>query len=194
MRLLAVVVVVIGLSLVAATPSAASCAPPVPLVDRASAAVAVVHGTVIAAGGGTLTVRLDRVFKGDAATPVRVFVGPSRGVGATSVDYTAEPGSDQMLYLIRGADGELETNACFGNHAGPATGEELAQFGPGTAPTAGSPEILVRLTGNHPLSVAELAPLSAGLALLVVGATGAVILRRRRRVSVREAGRSTTES
>lgn len=181
MRLLAVVLVVIVLTLVRATPSAASCAPPVPLADRAALAVAVIHGTVAAAGGGTLTLRVDRVFKGDAATPIRVFVGPARGVGATSVDYTAGSGTDQMLYLMRGLDGELETNSCIGNHAGPATGEELAYFGAGTAPTAGSPEILVRLIGNYPFSVADLAPLWVGLTIVLMGAGGAVILLRRRR-------------
>jgi hypothetical protein len=179
MRLLAVLVVAIILTVARGTPSAASCAPPVPLADRGALAVAVIHGTVASVGGGALTLRVDRVFKGVAATPLRVFVGPARGVGATSVDYTAASGTDQMLYLITGLDGELETNACIGNHSGPATAEELAYFGAGVAPTAGSLEILVQLTGNHPPSVADFAAW-AGLALVLIGA-GAVIVARRRK-------------
>jgi hypothetical protein len=181
MRLLAVLLIAIVLTLARATPSVASCAPPVPLADQAARAVAVIHGTVAAVGGGTLTLRVDRVFKGEAATPTRVYVGPARGVGATSVDYTVASGSDQMLYLIRGTDGELETNACIGSHSGPPTGDELAYFGVGTAPTAGSPEILVQLTGNHPLSVTDLAALWVAVALVLVGASSALIVLRRRR-------------
>jgi len=169
MRVLTVALMAIVLTLVRAMPSAASCAPPVPFADRAALAVAVIHGTVVAVGGGTLTVRIDRVFKGDAPTPVRVFVGPGRGAGATSVDYAAGAGTEQMLYLIRGLDGELETNACIGDHTGPATGEELAYFGPGATPTAGSPDLPM-----------QLAPLWAALALVVLGAIGALILRGRR--------------
>jgi len=146
MRVLAVLLIAIVLTLVRATPGATSCRPPLPLPEQAALAMAVIHGTVADASGGALTVRVDRVFKGDAATPIRVFVGPGRGVGATSVDYAAASGSEQMLYLIHGTDGELETNACIGSHPGPATAEELAYFGAGTAPTAGSPEILVRPT------------------------------------------------
>jgi hypothetical protein len=127
-----------SLMLGGAVPAAASCAPPASVADNAARAVAVVYGTVTATGGGSLTMRVDRVLKGDIRTPVQVFVGPARG-GAfaptvTSVDYSATVGSDQVLYLIRGTDGELETNACIGSHPGRPDARESAFFGPGTVP------------------------------------------------------------
>jgi len=137
MRLLATLLFAAALTLVTGTLATASCRPPVPLADQAAAAVSVIHGTVTAVGGGALTVRVDRVLKGEATTASRVFVGPGRGGAATSVDYTAGPGSEQVLYLTRSTDGELETNACLGNHAGPVTNAELAHFGAGRAPAAG---------------------------------------------------------
>jgi hypothetical protein len=137
MRTFAGALVAIALAGLLATPAAASCRPPVSVAENAT--VAVVHGTVTDTNGGALTMRVDRIFKGQVGVGIRVFVGPGRtGVAATSVDYLAQAGSDHIFYLIRGADGQLETNACIGNHPGPANSDEIAYFGAGTTPSAAS--------------------------------------------------------
>jgi hypothetical protein len=119
----------------------ASCAPPASVAENGSRAVAVVYGTVTVTGPGSVTIRVDRVLKGSVASPLTVFVGPGRGgTGgvsvATSVDYRAETGTDHVLYVIRGEDGQLETNACIGSHSGAPTSEENAHFAGGSGPSA----------------------------------------------------------
>jgi len=171
MRSLAGALAAIALAFVLAMPAAASCAPPISVAENATRATAVVHGTVTDANGGALTVRVDRVFKGQAAVGIRVFVGPARaGVAATSVGYLARPGSDHVLYLIRGADGQLETNACIGSHAGPANNDELAYFGAGTEPSAGSsgPDVAIPSLEISPIWSAIVVAGAAGVASLVL--------------------------
>jgi hypothetical protein len=151
-----------------ASPAAASCAPPVTVAENAARAVAVVYGTVTASSGSALTIRIDRVLKGDIQTPARVFVGPARGGGlapvVTSVDYPATVGSDHVLYVVRGSDGELETNACVGSHAGRPNDNETAFFGAGTAPAAQPDATPAGLTAAVALAALAL----AALALLFV--------------------------
>ena len=133
------------LTFVFATPAAASCAPPAPIAENAARAVAVVYGAVTGAESGAVILRVDKVLKGQVATPLRVFLGPSRGGGAgpvaiTSVDYgPAQVGSDHVLYVVRGSDGQLETNACIGSHAGPPDSGEVTYFGAGTSAASPAP-------------------------------------------------------
>ena len=82
------------------------------------------YGTVTDVSAGAVTLRVDRVLKGQVGRSVRVF----GTVGFTSIDYRAELGSDHVLYLVRRADGELETNACIGSHAGPPDATEVTFF------------------------------------------------------------------
>lgn len=162
-------------------PAAASCAPPAPVADNAARAVAVVHGTVTRVGDGSLTLRVDRVLKGSVGGTVVVFVGPGRGGAggtsvATSVDYAAAVGSDHVLYLIRGDDGALETNACIGSHAGPPNAAETALFGAGTSPGPATGTALPETAGGtpspgpiEPIWPALVVLVGAGLAALVAG-------------------------
>jgi len=178
MRTLATVAAIV-LALVLATPAEASCRPPVSVAENATGAIAVVHGTVTEASGGALTLRVDRVFKGQVGVGIRVFAGPGRvGVAATSVDYLAQAGSDHVLYLIRGADGQLETNACLGSHAGRANADEVAYFGAGTAPSAGSSPDPVGgpVLAMPPVEISTLWP-----PILLAGAAGVTFLVLRRR-------------
>lgn len=145
MRLLLGMLAAVAVAFLLALPAAASCAQPATVAENVARAVVVVYGTVTEGGGGALTFRVDRTLKGQVGGTVRVFVGPGRGGGggtavATSVDYpdigrSAGVGSDHVLYLIRGGDGQLETNACIGSHAGPLDAAELAFFGAGTTPS-----------------------------------------------------------
>jgi hypothetical protein len=136
MRAFLAILLVMWLTLGGTSPAASSCAAPATIADNAARAAVVVYGTVTGVGAGAITVRVDRVLKGDARTPLRVFVGPGRGGAftpvATSVDYAAAVGTDHVLYVVRGTDGELETNACGGSHAGPPDDKERAFFGVGT--------------------------------------------------------------
>jgi hypothetical protein len=143
-RALVALLSVLAVPILFLTPAAASCAPPTPVADNAARAVAVVHGTVTDVGPGSLTLRVDRVLKGSVGGTIVAFVGPGRGGAggtavATSVDYAATVGTEHVLYIIRGDDGQLETNACIGSHAGPPNAEETAHFGAGTTPDPAIP-------------------------------------------------------
>jgi hypothetical protein len=196
MRVLVAVLVAVALTLAVARPVAASCAPPAPLADNAGRAVVVVYGSVTSVENGALTLRVDRVLKGPVDAMLRVFVGPGRraaGVGGfTSVDYPdmstkVQVGSDHVLYLYRGWDGALETNACIGSHAGPPTADEVAHFGAGTSPggsTTPAPTPAPATVPEAPEPVAQISAILPLLILVVVGlliAAGAttVVLRRR---------------
>jgi hypothetical protein len=154
-------------------------------------AVAVVYGTVRESGGGALTLRVDRALKGQVGAAVRVFVGPGRGgtagtATATSIDYpdlggAARVGSDHVLYLVRGADGQLETSACIGSHAGPPNTAELALFGTGTAPTVGPATPAPAAFPDLVPPSADVAPLWLAFAVAIAGV--ALIVIRRRRVA-----------
>lgn len=126
------------LLLAAAQPAAASCAPPAAVSENASRAEAVVYGTVASGDRSRVTVRVERVLKGTVGSTVAAYLGPTRGGGASSIDYTAPVGSDHVMYLVRASDGQLETNACNGSHAGAPTAEESAHFGAGTTPSGTS--------------------------------------------------------
>lgn len=138
MRPLLAMLVAVALLAAFASPAAASCAPPAPVAENADRAVAVVYGTVTSGDSSRVTVRVDRVLKGSVGSTVTTYLGPTRGGGASSIDYTAGVGTDHVLYLVRGEDGQLETNACIGSHAGPPTAEENAHFGAGSAPSGTS--------------------------------------------------------
>lgn len=142
--------VVLGLSAVLAllllrvSPATASCAPPASVFENAERAVAVLYGSVTGQGQGSVTVRVDLALKSSVTSPVIFFMGPGRtdtgGAVFTSVDYEAKLGSDHVFYLIRGADGQLETNACIGSHAGRPTPAESAYFAPAASPEASAPD------------------------------------------------------
>lgn len=189
------------LALLALTPSPAdaSCAPPAPLAENAARAVAVVYGRVTAEGSGSVTLRIDRVLKGTVTSPLTVFLGPTRPspggpMSFTSVDYRAERGTDHVLYLIRGADGQVETNACIGSHAGPPTDEESAFYGAAVSPAAGTQAPQSQVT-PAPQAATE-APIAPGAApafvgsawqaLLALALLGAVLLFIGRRVLLRK--------
>lgn len=188
------------LALILAAPAAASCALPAPVAENAARAVAVVYGTVIGTEPGAFTIRVDKVLKGEAASPLRLFVGPGRSSGSgqvvfTSVDYRAAPvGSDHVLYVVRGADGQLETNACIGSHAGRPDGIEAAFFGAGTAPGTAQPQGTLpagaatappEAPGDAP--VVALDPVPVLLILMGVGATAvAMFVLLARRISIAE--------
>jgi hypothetical protein len=168
---------VVAMALAQATPVAASCAPPASIADNAARASAVVHGTVTDTGQGAFTLGIDQVFKGQVGTPLRIFVGPSRGAALTSVDYSAASGSNHMLYLIRGTDGELETNACIGSHPGPVTPDELAYFRVAISPAPASPDVLRVVVNGHPPSALEIVAVPAAIVLVL--SLSVLILRRR---------------
>lgn len=141
MRTIAAILASLLVLLAGGRPSVASCAPPATVADNAARAEAVVYGAVINEEQGSVTIRVDKVLKGSVPQTLSVFVGPGRPSGAgqgvfTSVDYEAKLGSDHVFYLIRGADGQLETNACIGSHAGRPTHAESAYFAPAASPEA----------------------------------------------------------
>lgn len=184
MRPLLALCLTIAIGLLLATPAVASCAPAAPMSERAARAAAVVYGAVTATDAASLTLRIDRSLKGQLAGSVRIFVGPGRGGAsgtavATSVDYRVAVGSDQVLYVIRGDDGALETNACIGSHSGPPDAEEIAFFGAATSvgPAGPSGGILAGET-SQPSVVSAL--LAGGLvAALMTGTLATVLLKRR---------------
>jgi hypothetical protein len=185
MRVLVGILASLSMLIAYARPAAASCAAPGSLAENASRATAVIYGTVTSAGNGSITLRVDRVLKGTAGPTALVFLGPGRGgtggaVAVTSVDYAAAVSTDHLLYLIRGADGQLETNACIGSHPGQPTPDEAAFFGAGIAPVA-SPEAPPQ-TAPSATFVRIVWP---WLVALLVGA-GALWVVLRRRSSIRE--------
>jgi hypothetical protein len=192
MRRLVGTLVVAALTLLHASPAAASCAPPASVTENAGRAVAVVYGTVTESGGGALTLRVDRALKGQVGATVRVFAGPGRGgvagtAVATSIDYPslggpAQVGSNHVLYVVRGADGQFETNACIGSHSGPPDATELAFFGTGRAPDAAPPAPATNPDAVPPS--AAFVPLWLALALaLALAIFGVAVVLRRRRVA-----------
>lgn len=141
-RLAGLLVTLAAVALAFARPAVASCAPPAPVAENTARAAVVVHGTVTSASGGAITLRVDRVLKGSAGAILTVYAGPQRGGSggtavATSVDYSAEVSTDHVIYAVRAEDGQLETNACIGSHAGAPTAEEAAFFGAGASPFPG---------------------------------------------------------
>lgn len=193
MRLLIGVSAILALLLSLASPAAALCRPPAPLAENAARAVAVVYGTVTRAGGGAVTLRIDRVLKGNAGGALVVFVGPGRGgAGGTAVmtsnDYRAAVGSDHVLYLIRGDDDQLETNACIGSHAGSPTAAEVAYFsgsaspeprsspGPGTGSGTPPPETVP----DAPTAAARVDLIGPALFAILVGTVLVFVVGKRR--------------
>lgn len=184
MRLISAALLVIALSLLVTSPAAASCASPATVAENAGRATAVVYGTITDAGGGAVTLRVDRVLKGQVGATVRAFVGPGRGGGggtaiATSIDYAAGVGSDHVLYLMRAADGQLETNACNGSHGGPPNAAELAYFGAGTSPGGGSTTSAPVTVPETPVPAAQLLLTSSLFLLAILGGKAIILLRRR---------------
>ncbi len=118
------------LLVVFSSPAAASCAPRASAAENGARAEVVVYGTATDVSGGAVTLSVDRVLKGQVGSSVRVFYGPGRGgFGGTSIDYSPDLGSDHVLYIGRGADGQLETNVCIGSHPGPPDASEVTFFG-----------------------------------------------------------------
>lgn len=190
-RLIAVIAVAVSL-LVFSSPAAASCFVRASTPENAARAAAVVYGTVTDASAGALTLRVDRVLKGQIGSSVRVFVGPGReGVGGTavmtSVDYPnlgarAEVGSDHVLYIVLGADGQLETSACIGSHPGPPDASEVTFFGLATAsatPPATSTPVVEPVVPAPAVMAPAMWPLLI-LEIIAVGLATLLILRRRR--------------
>jgi hypothetical protein len=183
--LVALLLAFVGVALIA-SPAAASCAPPAPVAENAGRAVAVVYGTVTASERGAITLRVDRALKGQLDSPVRVLLGPSRvsipGIAvATSIDYRATVGSDHVLYLIRGSDGQLETNACIGSHPGPPDAAELTFFTSSTSTATSSPAPGTVTAADHGRRVDDIVVRHLVANLLtwlgpVVGLLGVVIL------------------
>jgi hypothetical protein len=179
---------------VGASPAAAKCVRAT-VAENAARAVAVVYGTVTASGQGALTMRVDRVLQGQVGGETKVFVGPGRvgvpgAAAATSVDYpgmssAAAVGSDHVLYLVRGGDGQLETSACTGSHSGPPDADELAFFataGPsGTpqAPASAAPATPVVVHGDPSTLNVPISAIWPLLVLLLLAGAMLLVLRRR---------------
>lgn len=176
-RLIAVIAVAVRL-LVFSSPAAASCATLAPTPANAARAEAVVYGTVTDVSAGAVTLRVDRVLKGQVDRSVRVF----GTAGFTSIDYRAELGTDHVLYMVRRADGQLETNACIGSHAGPPDATEVTFFGlsssSGAPPATATP--VVESVVPAPSVIAPAIWVALILAIIVIGFATLSIVRRRR--------------
>lgn len=146
MGLLAMLALITG-SLALGMVADASCALPEPLPQRIARADAVVFGRVVSFEGGpvanrrALFVTVERVYKGSAVDRIFVSAGPGGEGGgapgtvvATSVDYTAELGSEHTFYLKQHSPAGFSTDACSGSHEGDLTAEERAALGAGRAP------------------------------------------------------------
>jgi len=183
-RVIAVIAVLVS-PLVLYLPAAASCPAAAPIQENAARAEAVVYGTVIQVSAsavtdvsaGAATVRINHVLKGQFGSTVRVL-----GIaGLSTIDYRAELGSDHVFYLATRADGQLETNACVGSHAGPPDASEVAFFGLSSRSAAPTPDAdsLVLVVGNS--SVITPATWAALVfATIVFGIPTLLIVRRRR--------------
>jgi hypothetical protein len=144
MPFLILILATVSAALALGSAAYASCAAPSSVAENGARAIVVVHGTVTRSSEGAVTLRVVSVLKGEADSEIRAFLGPERGgrggtAVATSVDYTAPVGSEHVLYLIRGQDGQLETNACIGSHPGAPDAAEISYFGAGASPIGGSP-------------------------------------------------------
>ena len=149
MRVLVALVVLVA-SIALGVAADASCAPPEPVAQRVARADAVVWGTVTGGGadplGGSraLMVSVKTVYKGSVPDRINVRVGPEipglgpGQTGATSVDYSAAPGTSHTFYLKQHAPAGFSTNACSGSHEGEPTAEELAVLGAPRPPAAGA--------------------------------------------------------
>lgn len=185
MRLAGAVLAVALVTAFSGNHASASCRPPVSVAENAARAELVVYGTVTSATNGAATIQVERVLKGSATSTMTVWLGPSRGGSggttvATSVDYSATAGVAHVLYLIRGSDGQLETNDCVGSHEGAPTVEEQTFFGAGTPPTAGG-ATAAPASGPLPVQI----PAAAGSAAVITLATlalGAALLLWRMRI------------
>ena len=143
----------------------------------------IAYGTVVERvgppfSGGTVTFRVQRVYKGTLPGVTAVRVGPG-GDAVTSVDYHTRSGTDHVLYLRRSGEG-YETNDCAGSHPGAATSEELRLLGSGTAPgpTSWSDELLA----------SPLLSLASAIAALAFGALLIAVTRRRVRKRASDTG------
>ena len=141
------------------------------------------YGTVTDASAGAVTLRIDRVLKGQIGSSFRVFYGPGREVGGTSIDYRPDLGSDHVLYIVRGADGQLETNVCIGSHPGPPDASEVTFFGVSSSSAAPSATSTPAVEPVVPAPVVSAPAMWAAviLATVVVGFATLLTVRRRRR-------------
>jgi hypothetical protein len=101
----------------------------------------VVWGTVTGLAGGlvpdprSLSVRVQTVYKGSVPAQIVVRSGPEMPgtgpgrPGATSVDYSAQPGTSHTFYLKQDGERVFSTDACSGSHEGEPTAEERASRG-----------------------------------------------------------------
>ena len=173
MRVL-VALAVLATSLALGLTADASCAAPEPAAQRAARADAVVWGTVSGGGGRpgegrTLMVSVKTVYKGSVPDRISVRVGPEipglgpGQTGATSVDYSAAPGTSHTFYLKQHAPAGFSTDACSGSHEGEPTAEELAVLGAPRPPAGGA---------GGPGSITDLdRGLAAGAIVLVLALT-----------------------
>lgn len=88
-----------------ASPSAASCAPPLPLTEALASSDLVVVGTVTAARSADriATVAVEDIWMGDAETVIEVAGGPEQPNAATSVDRTYEVGTRYLFFILEPA-------------------------------------------------------------------------------------------
>ena len=177
MRVPAALVAVV-LSVALGFAAEASCAPPEPVAQRIARADAVVFGRVMSFEGGlianrrALIVSVQRVYKGASVGRIFVATGPGGEgggapgqVGATSVDYQAEQGSEHTFYLKQHAPAGFSTDACSGSHPGDLDPDERSALGAGAAPDRG------------PGGAGSATGLDRGLAIAaIVGALGATFL------------------
>jgi hypothetical protein len=136
-RVLVFPAILIGAAL-SASPAVASCIT-LSRQEQAAAADVVVYGTVtetrqtFAAAGGVIRFLPQRLLKGTLPGEIQVYLGPTKGGAITSVDYEAVTrGQGHTLYLRAAGDGNWQTDACSGSHAGQPSFGEVAFFGAGT--------------------------------------------------------------
>lgn len=131
-RIALAILATLTLSFALRVTAVASCIAPV-LSEQIDRADVIAYGRVTAVGfgGAPLTFRPSVAYKGTVPSgSASVQVGPSNGVGATSVDYRVAAGTDQTLYLHH-VGGSFATDSCSGSHEGPPTPQEARALGPG---------------------------------------------------------------
>lgn len=144
-RVVVLPLLLIGLSWTA-SPALASCVQ-MTVAEAGALAEVIVYGTVtetrqtFAPASGVIRFQPLRFLKGTLPGEVEVYLGPSRGGGVTSVDYTAvTKGEAHTLYLRSAGNAAWETNACSGSHVGAPLPEESALFGAGTSAPPAAPK------------------------------------------------------
>lgn len=186
-------ILIIGL----ASPSAASCAPPLALGDAVATSDLVVIGTVTATRSGNriATVAVEDIWKGDSASVIEVAGGPDAANAATSVDRSYNVGTRYLFFIFEpaahGSPGTFgaryEDNNCSDTR--PYTAD-LDSLRPGSAHRIETPPPTSPASNPSPARLADgtsTAPVITALLIAAVVVSGLVIAWRVRRRVIRPA-------